>query len=172
MPYVTVQKRTVRLSLLIELSLFPPTVSSLELTSALSMTGSINTDIALKCSVLTKSSPSSRYAVTWQLQKEDGNKTILSSDQNALVTFGSQLEPSFRQRIGIMRSEGPTFWLFIRHAHISDGGSYTCKVLELLPASQNVWYPLTIASRTIVLTLTEPGMFNSISADTVRGFKT
>lgn len=161
-----------RLCLLIELSLSPPTGSSLELTSALSMKGSINTDVALKCSVLTKSSPSSRYAVTWQLQKEDGNKTILSSDQNALVTFGSQLEPSFRQRIGIMRSEGPTFWLFIRHAHISDGGSYTCKVVEWLQASQNGWYPLTTASRTIVLTLTEPGMFNSISADSVRGFKT
>lgn len=161
-----------RLCLLIELFLSSPTVSSLELTSALSLTGSINTEIALKCSVLTKSSPSSRYAVTWQLQKEDGNKTILSSDQNALVTFGSQLEPNFKQRIGIMRSEGPTFWLFIRHAHISDGGSYTCKVVEWLQASQNVWYQLTIASRTIVLTLTEPGMFNSISADTVRGFKT
>uniref|UniRef100_A0A674MGH2 Ig-like domain-containing protein n=1 Tax=Takifugu rubripes TaxID=31033 RepID=A0A674MGH2_TAKRU len=139
-----------------ELSLSPPTVSSLELTSALSVPGSINTDIALKCSVLTKSSPSSRYAVTWQLQKEDGNTTILSSDQNALVMFGSQLEPSFRQRLGIMRSEGPTFWLFIRHAHISDRGSYTCKVVEWFQASQNVWDPLTIASRTILLTLTEP----------------
>lgn len=164
--------RNRRLSLLIEPSLSPPTVSSLELTSALSVTGSINTDIVLKCSVLSKSSPSSRYAVTWQLRKEDGNKTILSSDQNALVKFGSQLEPSFMQRIGIRRSEGPTFWLFIRHAHISDGGSYTCEVEEWLQASQNVWYPLTMASRTIVLTLTEPGMFNSISADTVRGFKT
>eukprot|EP00066_Takifugu_rubripes_P018037 XP_011607303.1 PREDICTED: immunoglobulin superfamily member 2-like [Takifugu rubripes] len=131
-------------------------VSSLELTSALSVPGSINTDIALKCSVLTKSSPSSRYAVTWQLQKEDGNTTILSSDQNALVMFGSQLEPSFRQRLGIMRSEGPTFWLFIRHAHISDRGSYTCEVVEWFQASQNVWDPLTIASRTILLTLTEP----------------
>lgn len=161
-----------RLCLLIELSLSPPTGSNLELTSVLSMKGSINTDVALTCSVLTKSSPSSRYAVTWQLQKEDGNKTILSSDQNALLMFGSQLELSFRQRIGTMRSEGPTFWLFIRHAHISDGGSYTCKVVEWLQASQNVWYPLTTASRTIVLTLTEPGMFNSISADIARGFKT
>lgn len=154
------------------MSLSPPTVSSLGLTSALSVTGSINTDVALKCSVLTDSSASSRYAVTWWLQREDGNKTILSSDQNALVTFGSQLEQSFRQRLGIMRSEGPNFWLYIRHAHVSDGGSYTCEVVEWLQASQNIWYPLTIASRTIVLTLTEPGVFNSISADTVRGFKT
>lgn len=169
MPHVTVQKHE---TVPHELSLSPPTVSSLELTSALSVTESINTDIALKCSVLTKSSPSSRYAVTWQLQKEDGNETILSSDQNALVMFGSQLEPSFRKRLGIMRSEGPTFWLFIRHAHISDRGSYTCKVVEWFQASQNVWDPLTIASRTILLTLTEPGIYNSISADTVRGFKT
>lgn len=156
----------------VRLFLSPPTVSSLELTSALSVTESINTDIEIKCSVLAKSSPSSRYAVTWQLQKEDGIKTILSSDWNALVTFEPQLEPSFRQRIDTMRSEGPTFWLLIRHAQISDRGSYTCKVVEWLQASQKDWYPLPPVSRTIMLRLTEPGMFNSTSADTVRGFKT
>lgn len=80
-----------RLSLHIELSLSPPTVSELALTSALSMTGSINTDIEIKCFILAASSPSSRYAVTWRLQKEDGNKTLLSSDQSAVV----HLDPSW-----------------------------------------------------------------------------
>lgn len=73
--------------------------------------------------------------------------------------------------MGVMRSKGPTFQLFIRHARISDAGSYTCDVVEWLQAPQNHWYPLPPLSRTIVLTLTEPGAFDDISADTVGAFK-
>lgn len=136
------------------------------LTSVRTLTGNINTDIEIKCSVLQETSPSSRYAVTWQLQKENENKTIISSDRDALVTFGAQLEPISRQRISIMRSEGPVFELFIHHAQVSDGGSYICEVVEWLQDPQNHWYPLPPLSRKIMLTLTEPGMFNYISADT------
>lgn len=157
-----------RLSLHIELSLSPPTVSKLSLTSALSLTGGINTDVEIKCSVLVPTSPSSRYAVTWRLLKEDGNKILLTSDESAVVTFGPELGQSARQRMGAMRSEGPTFQLFIRHAQISDAGSYTCDVVEWLQDPQNHWYPLPLLSRTIVLTLTEPGVFNDKSADTIQ----
>lgn len=135
------------------------------LTSARTLTGNINTDIEIKCSVLQKTSLSSRYAVTWQLQKEDGNETIISADRDALVTFGPQLEPISRQRIGVMRSEGPVFELFIRHAQISDGGAYICEVVEWLQDPQNHWYPLPPLSRTIMLTLTEPGRFHYRRAD-------
>lgn len=158
--------RTPSLSVLINLSLRPATVSRLVLTSVPALKEDINTDIELKCSVLERTSPSSRYAVTWHLQKEDESKTIISSDREALVTFGPQLEPISRQRIGTMRSEGPAFELFIRQAQISDGGSYICEVVEWLQDPQNHWYPLPPLSRTIVLTLTEPGMLHSISADT------
>lgn len=161
--------RNLSLSVLIKLSLRPATVSRLVLTSARALTGNINTDIEIKCSVLQKTSPSSRFAVTWQLQKKDENKTIVSSDWEALVTFGPQLEPISRQRIGTMRSEGPAFELFIRHAQISDRGCYMCEVVEWLQDPQNHWYPLPPLSRTIVLMLTEPGMFHSFihsSADT------
>lgn len=146
-------------------------MSKLQLTSALSLTGSIDTDIEIKCSVLVQSSPSSRYAVTWRLRKEDGDKALLSSDQSAVVTFGPEVEPSTRRRMGVMRSEGPTFQLFIRQARVSDAGSYTCDVVEWLQAPHNHWYPLPPLSRTIVLTLTEPGAFSDISADTVGAFK-
>lgn len=147
------------------LSLRPATVSRLGLTSARALTGNINTDIEMECSVLQETSLSSRYAVTWLLQKEDGNKTLISSDQDALVTFGPQLEPIDRQRIGASRSKGPVFKLFIRHAQISDGGSYVCEVVEWLQGPQSHWYPLPPLSRTILLMLSEPGMFNYISAD-------
>lgn len=158
--------RNPSLSVLTKLSLRPATVSRLVLTSALALTGNINANIQMKCSVLQGTSLSSRYAVTWQLQKKDEYKTIVSSDRDALVTFGPQLEPISRQRIGIMRSEGPAFELIIRHAQISDGGSYICKVVEWLQGPQNHWYPLPPLSRTIMLTLTEPGMFNYTSVHT------
>lgn len=158
--------RNLSLSVLIPLSLCPATASKLVLTSSRSLTGNINTDIEIKCSVVQETSPSVRYAVTWQLQKRDESKTIVSSDRDAVVTFGAQLEPNSRQRIGIKRSAGPAFELLIRHAQISDGGSYICEVVEWLQDPQNHWYPLPPLSRTIVVTLTEPGMFNSIHAGT------
>lgn len=160
------------LSVLTKLSLRPATVSRLRLTSARALTGSINTDVQMKCSVLEATSLSSRYSVTWQLRKEDENKTIVSLDQDALVTFGPQLEPISRQRIGIMRFEGPAFELIIRHAQISDGGSYICKVVEWLQGPQSHWYPLPPSSTTIMLTVTEPGMLNYTSADTSGYFTT
>uniref|UniRef100_H3D8W3 Ig-like domain-containing protein n=1 Tax=Tetraodon nigroviridis TaxID=99883 RepID=H3D8W3_TETNG len=117
-----------------------------------------------------KMPPSNQVAVIvvnpGQLRKEDENKTIVSLDQDALVTFGPQLEPISRQRIGIMRFEGPAFELIIRHAQISDGGSYICKVVEWLQGPQSHWYPLPPSSTTIMLTVTEPGMLNYTSADT------
>lgn len=148
------------------LSLRPATVSRLVLTSARALTGNINTDINMECSVLQQTSLSSRFSVTWQLQKDDGNETLISSDRDALVTFGAQLGPIGRQRIGAMRSQGPVFKLSLRHAQISDGGSYVCEVVEWLQDPQKHWVPLPPLSRTILLTLSEPGMFNYISADT------
>lgn len=141
-------------------------MSKLKLTSAPTLTRNINTNIEIKCSVLEATSPSSRYSVTWKLQQEDKNKTLISSDQDALVTFEPQLDLISRQRISIIRSKGPAFDLLIRHAQMSDAGSYTCEVVEWLQDTQNHWYPLPPSSKTIKLTLTEPGMFNYISADT------
>lgn len=101
----------------------------------------------------------SRYAVTWLLQQEAENKTILRSDQDALLAFGSQLEHSYRQRISMKRTEGPTFELSIRQTQISDKGSYICEVVEWLQDPHGSWYQLQSVSTAVKLILTEPGKF-------------
>lgn len=101
----------------------------------------------------------SRYAVTWLLQQEAENKTILKSDRDALMTFGSQLDHSYRQRISMKRTEGPTFELSIRQTQISDKGSYICEVVEWLQDPHGSWYQLQPVSKTVKLILTEPGKF-------------
>uniref|UniRef100_A0A3Q3XIW6 Ig-like domain-containing protein n=1 Tax=Mola mola TaxID=94237 RepID=A0A3Q3XIW6_MOLML len=136
-----------------------PTGHKLLLTSTSARTSNINTDIEITCSVALSSSASSCYAVTWLLRQPGENKTIISSDRDALLTYGSQLELSYKQRIGMKRTVGPTFVLGIRQAQISDKGSYICEVVEWLQDPQRDWYQLSSASRTIELTLIEPGKF-------------
>lgn len=137
-------------------------MSKLVLTSTPVLTRNINTDVQLKCSVTSEPSASSRYAVTWLLQQQTENKTILSSDRDALLTFGPQLELSYRQRISMTRTEGPTFELSIRQAQISDKGSYTCEVVEWIQDTRSDWYKLPSVSTIIELTLIEPGKFLSL----------
>lgn len=137
-------------------------MSKLVLTSTPALRRNINTDVELKCSVTSEPSASSRYAVTWLLQQQTEHKTILSSDRDALLTFGPQLELSYRQRISMMRTEGPTFELRIRQAQISDKGSYKCEVVEWIQDTQSDWYKLSSVSTTIELTLIEPGKFLSL----------
>ncbi|KAM9850945.1 immunoglobulin superfamily member 3-like [Aulostomus maculatus] len=133
--------------------------SHLILTSTRALTGSINTDVELQCSVSSASSLSSRYAVTWILQQPAQNTTILTSDQFALVTFGPHLEVSHIQRISTKRTRGihqPRFELMLRQARISDAGLYVCEVVELLQDPSGEWYQLPPVSTTTSLTLTEP----------------
>uniref|UniRef100_A0A3Q1FY57 Immunoglobulin superfamily, member 3-like n=1 Tax=Acanthochromis polyacanthus TaxID=80966 RepID=A0A3Q1FY57_9TELE len=106
--------------------------SKLRLSSNHTLTGNINTDIEIKCSVVTESSSSSRYSVTWLFQQEAENKTIVSSNRDGLITFGPTVELSQRQRISTRRSIGPSFEMNIRQARISDKGSYICEVGEWL----------------------------------------
>ncbi|XP_044073443.1 immunoglobulin superfamily member 3-like isoform X2 [Siniperca chuatsi] len=131
-------------------------VSKLVLSSTAALTSKINTDIEIKCSVISEPSASSRYAVTWLLQQQAENKTIVSSDQDALVTFGLQLELSHRQRISMKRTKGPSFELSIRQARISDKGSYVCEVVEWLQDPHGDWYDLSPVSKTTMLTVIEP----------------
>lgn len=136
-----------------------PIVSKLKLTTTPALTRNINTDIEMKCSVSSEPSASSRYAVTWLLHQQAENKTIVSSDQDALVTFGPQVQLSHRQRISMKRTKGPSFELNIRQARISDGGSYVCEVVEWLQDPHGDWYQLSPVSKTTKLTVIEPGKF-------------
>lgn len=134
-------------------------MSKLVLTTTPALTRNINTDIEITCSVTSEPSASSRYAVTWLLQEQAGNKTIISSDRNALVTFEPQVELSHRQRVSMKRSKGPSFELSIQKAWISDKGSYICEVVEWLQDPHGDWYQLSPVSKTTELTVIEPGKF-------------
>lgn len=131
-------------------------VSKLDLTSAPALTSNINTDLEIKCSVISTTSASSRYAVTWLLQQQAEKQIIVSSDRDALLAFGPQVELSHRQRISMKRTKGPSFELSIRQAQISDGGSYTCEVVEWLQDPRGDWYELSPVSRTTNVTVLEP----------------
>lgn len=130
--------------------------SKLVLSNSPTLTGNINTDIEIKCSVVTASSASSSYSITWLFQQEAENKTIVSSDRNALVTFGPNVELSHRQRISMRRSNGPSFELNIRQARISDIGSYICEVVEWLQYPRGNWYQISRVSETTTVSVTEP----------------
>ncbi|XP_060944505.1 immunoglobulin superfamily member 3-like [Limanda limanda] len=130
--------------------------SKLSLTSPPTLTRNINSDIEIKCSVSSEPFASSQYAVTWLHQQQGENKTIVSSDREALITFGTQVEPSDRQRISMRRSKGPSFELTIRQAQISDHGSYICQVAEWLQEARGNWYQLPPKSQITELNLIEP----------------
>ncbi|XP_031151786.1 immunoglobulin superfamily member 2-like [Sander lucioperca] len=137
--------------------------NKLRLTTTPALTGNINTDIEIKCSVTSEPSASSRYAITWLLQQQAENKTIVSSDQDALVTFGPQVQLSHRQRISMRRTKGPSFEFSIRQARVSDNGLYVCEVVEWLQDPHGDWYQLSPVSKTTQLTVIEPA--NDLSLD-------
>lgn len=133
--------------------------SKLVLTSPTNLKTNISTDIKLKCSVTSASSASSRYAVTWKFQQQAENKVIVSLDKNAIVTFEAHVEPKLRERIITRRSQGPSFELIIQQSEVSDNGSYTCEVVEWGQDPAGIWYELSSASGTTMVTLIEPGKF-------------
>uniref|UniRef100_A0A673AXG1 Zgc:91849 n=1 Tax=Sphaeramia orbicularis TaxID=375764 RepID=A0A673AXG1_9TELE len=130
--------------------------SKLSLTSTPALTRNINTDVKMKCSVSSPTSTSSRYAVTWLLQQHGENKTIVSTDRDALVTFGQQVELNQMQRISMSRTQGPGFELTIRQARSSDKGLYTCEVVEWLQDPRGEWFDLPPTSKSTQLTIIEP----------------
>ncbi|KAI3355810.1 hypothetical protein L3Q82_004376 [Scortum barcoo] len=130
--------------------------SKLILTTTPDLQTNTNNDIEITCSVTSGSSASSRYAVTWLLQQQTGNKTIISSDRDALVTFGPQIELNLRQRVSMKRSQGPRFELSIRQAWISDKGSYICEVVEWLQDPHCDWYQLSPVAQATNLTVIDP----------------
>uniref|UniRef100_A0A8C4IRI7 Ig-like domain-containing protein n=1 Tax=Dicentrarchus labrax TaxID=13489 RepID=A0A8C4IRI7_DICLA len=107
--------------------------------------------ICLRLSILNPSA-SSRYAVTWHLQQKAENKTIISSNRDALITF-EHVEPSQRQRINMKRSEGPSFELNIGQAQMSDRGTYICEVVEWLQDPRGDWIQLSTVSKSTTLTV-------------------
>lgn len=137
-------------------------MSKLVLTSSRTVTKDINSDVEINCSVGSASSTSSHYAVTWLHQHQSENRTIVSSDRDAFMTFGSKVELGSRQRISMRRTEGPSFKLTIRQAQSSDNGFYVCEVVEWLQDPRGNWYQLPPVSQATKLKLNEPGKICSI----------
>lgn len=144
---------------LIMYDLYFPLASKLDLTPTPALTRNINTDIKIKCSVNSKPSAPTHYAVTWLLQQQAESTMIMKSDRDALVTFGPNVQPRHSQRISMKRTQGPSFELNIRQARISDNGSYVCEVVEWLQDPHGDWYQLSPVSKTTELTVIEPGKF-------------
>uniref|UniRef100_A0A669C8Y8 Ig-like domain-containing protein n=1 Tax=Oreochromis niloticus TaxID=8128 RepID=A0A669C8Y8_ORENI len=119
-------------------------VSRLDVSPIPALTRNMNTDITITCSIVTKTSESSLYSITWLHEENAGNKTIVSLDRNSIVT---ESQADLGQRISMRRSKGPTFELTIRQARISDKGSYTCKVGEWLQDPRGEWYLLSTVSK-------------------------
>uniref|UniRef100_A0A3B4TGR4 Immunoglobulin superfamily, member 3-like n=1 Tax=Seriola dumerili TaxID=41447 RepID=A0A3B4TGR4_SERDU len=138
-------------------------VSKLELTSSPNVMTNLNSDVEIKCSVTSEPFPSSRYAVTWLHQQLAENQTMLRSDRDALVTFGTDVELS--NRLSMRRTKGPSFELTIRQAQISDRGSYICEVVEWLQDPRGDWYQLSPVSKITELKVIEPEKNLSILTD-------
>ncbi|XP_061547257.1 immunoglobulin superfamily member 3-like [Phycodurus eques] len=127
-------------------------VSDLILTPTPALTRDVNSDITIKCSITSSRSGSSRYGVTWILQQQTLNVTILSRDRDSSIT--SSVDHS--QRISMRHTKGPHFELTIRDSQTSDQGFYVCKVVEWLQDPRGEWYHLPPVSGSTQLTLTEP----------------
>lgn len=131
-------------------------VSNLVLTSTRRLKTTIDTDVEIKCFITSEPSVLSRYAVTWYLKQNAEKKILLSSDRDAKVTFGLDVNQSQRQRISMKRTKGPSFELNIRQAWISDNGIYSCEVAEWQQDPKGDWYRLSSVSEITNLTVTEP----------------
>ncbi|KAM6985019.1 immunoglobulin superfamily member 3-like [Aplochiton taeniatus] len=136
------------------------TVSKLSVVSSPSpVEQHINTDMEMKCSVSQATSDTSRFAVTWLVQKEgeEGNQTVLSSDRDAVVTLGAWAQSGGGERISMQRMKGNTFELTIRKARIGDSGSYLCVVEEWLQGPHGQWHQLPASTKTIERRVLETG---------------
>ncbi|XP_076025987.1 immunoglobulin superfamily member 3-like [Genypterus blacodes] len=131
-------------------------VSTLYLTPTPALTTNINTDVGLKCSVNDPISSSSYFAVTWLVQQQGGNRTVVSADRDGGVTFGPRVEPSLEQRITMRRGKGPSFELNIRQARVSDSGLYLCRVVEWLQDPRGEWFALPPVQTKTELIIIEP----------------
>ncbi|XP_061735120.1 immunoglobulin superfamily member 3-like [Nerophis ophidion] len=132
------------------------TESDLSLTCTPALIRNINSDITIKCSVISSRPGLSRFEVTWILQKPAQNVTIASSDRDSSVKFGPTVNVVRGQRISLRRTEGPSFELTVRDTETSDQGSYVCEVVEWLQNSRGRWRRLTSVYGSTQLTLIKP----------------
>lgn len=105
----------------------------------------------LDCSILSRSSPESHFAVTWynMQAKEAGGQTEEDEEQEreAVLTVGpdaifSTEASRWEGRLRFQRLSAVLFRLTVLQASGADAGNYSCHVEEWLADPSGVWYRL------------------------------
>ncbi|XP_067402410.1 immunoglobulin superfamily member 3 isoform X2 [Emydura macquarii macquarii] len=108
----------------------------------------------LDCSILSRSSQESRFAVTWYnlRVKEGGGRTSRGMEEEeereALMSVGPDAvfgpeAGRFEGRLRFQRLSSMLYRLTVLQAGAADAGNYSCRVEEWLPDPKGVWYRLT-----------------------------
>ncbi|XP_029434421.1 immunoglobulin superfamily member 3 [Rhinatrema bivittatum] len=129
-----------------------PTEAALRLDlTALNVTVAEKGHFQLDCSVLSRSSPLSRFSLTWLMLRTkasgagDGSSEV---EKEPVFSIGqdSVFEPEpvrWDGRLRFRRVSAVLFRLSVQEASPADAGSYSCRVEEWLPSPRGVWYKLT-----------------------------
>uniref|UniRef100_A0A8C4ZEW4 Ig-like domain-containing protein n=1 Tax=Gadus morhua TaxID=8049 RepID=A0A8C4ZEW4_GADMO len=107
---------------------------------AQSISGLLDADVVVTCSVTETTPGNPSYAVTWREERD--NRTLLVSSRDGVVTPGAQATPGDEQRISMRQRAGPSFELTIRRARVGDSGRYSCVVVEWLQDPNDNWFDL------------------------------
>uniref|UniRef100_A0A8C5CQM5 Ig-like domain-containing protein n=1 Tax=Gadus morhua TaxID=8049 RepID=A0A8C5CQM5_GADMO len=121
---------------------------------AQSISGLLDADVVVTCSVTETTPGNPSYAVTWREERD--NRTLLVSSRDGVVTPGAQATPGDEQRISMRQRAGPSFELTIRRARVGDSGRYSCVVVEWLQDPNDNWFDLPPVRGTMTLQISEP----------------
>ncbi|XP_073473696.1 immunoglobulin superfamily member 2-like isoform X2 [Aquarana catesbeiana] len=96
--------------------------------------------VTLPCQVLAVSMPGSRLSVSWLKVEGPGAPDLLLFGVNHMGEFIYPQEK--RDRLQYERPSELTFHLRIHSGHMTDSGTYYCRVQEWLPSPRGVWESL------------------------------
>ncbi|XP_003199212.4 immunoglobulin superfamily member 2 isoform X1 [Danio rerio] len=122
-----------------------------------------NTDAKIECSILKKTTNSSRFTITWMI----GSQMLLNMDLDAVVKYGPAAGVEMDQRIRMTVRQKHTFQLTVHQARTTDSGQYLCEVEEWLQDPLGDWYSLKKLSASTELIVKEKASdFRMNKADT------
>ncbi|XP_031468565.1 immunoglobulin superfamily member 3 isoform X2 [Phasianus colchicus] len=108
----------------------------------------------LDCTILSRSSPESHFAVTWynlrakevggraeeeEKEEEEGKEEVLSVGRDTIFSSGTG---RWQDRLCFQRLSAVLFRLTVLQASGTDTGNYSCRVEEWLADPSGVWYRL------------------------------
>ncbi|XP_025949117.2 immunoglobulin superfamily member 3 isoform X2 [Dromaius novaehollandiae] len=102
----------------------------------------------LDCSILSRSSQESHFAVAWyNLRAKEGGGRSEEEEKEAVLSVGpdavfSQEASHWEGRLRFQRLSAVLFRLTVLQAGVADTGNYSCRVEEWLADPNGVWYRL------------------------------